>query len=119
MGHSETTPEEKLPVFSSTDKPAWLGDINPAFGLIDRAFSRVKRRITTLEIKVRDVASQAVPRLMFTVHDEPSSGRATVDARETPNGYVIDLGMPRPRDANFTMIDNSADNGTVTFVENE
>lgn len=35
MSHTNTTTNYSLPQFQGTDKPAWLGDINPAFSAID------------------------------------------------------------------------------------
>lgn len=37
MGHSNSTTNYSLPQFLSTDKPAWLTDINSAFSAIDTA----------------------------------------------------------------------------------
>lgn len=35
MSHTNTTTNYSLPQFQGTDKPAWLGDINPALSAID------------------------------------------------------------------------------------
>ena len=35
MSHTNATTNYSLPQFQGTDKPAWLGDINPAFSAID------------------------------------------------------------------------------------
>lgn len=35
MSHTNTTTNYSLPQFQGTDKPAWLGDINPALSTID------------------------------------------------------------------------------------
>lgn len=37
MSHTNSTTNYSLPQFLGTDKPAWLGDINPAFSTIDGA----------------------------------------------------------------------------------
>lgn len=42
MGHTNSTPNYSLPQFLSTDKPAWLTDINGAFSAIDTAVDAAK-----------------------------------------------------------------------------
>ena len=42
MGHTNSTPNYALPQFVTTDKPAWLTDINSAFGVIDTAIDAAK-----------------------------------------------------------------------------
>ena len=42
MGHTNTTPNYALPQFVTTDKPAWLTDINGAFSAIDSGIDAAK-----------------------------------------------------------------------------
>lgn len=42
MGHTNSTTNYSLPQFLSTDKPAWLTDINSAFSAIDTAVKNAK-----------------------------------------------------------------------------
>lgn len=42
MGHSKKTPIIRLPQFTESDKPSFLGDINGAFALIDNEFTRLQ-----------------------------------------------------------------------------
>lgn len=42
MAHSSSTPNYHLPQFATTDKPAWLTDINGAFSTIDTAIDTAK-----------------------------------------------------------------------------
>lgn len=42
MSHTNSTPNYSLPQFVSTDKPAWLTDVNPAYLAIDTAIDAAK-----------------------------------------------------------------------------
>lgn len=42
MSHTNSTTNYNLPQFVGTDKPAWLGDINPAMASIDTAIKNAK-----------------------------------------------------------------------------
>lgn len=42
MGHTNSTPNYNLPQFLTTDKPAWLTDINGAFSAIDTGIDAAK-----------------------------------------------------------------------------
>lgn len=47
MSHTNSTPNYNLPQFIGTDKPAWLGDINPAMSAIDTHMKANADAITT------------------------------------------------------------------------
>lgn len=47
MGHTNSTPNYNLPQFLTTDKPAWLTDINGAFSAIDSAVHTAQTDATT------------------------------------------------------------------------
>lgn len=44
MGHTNTTPNYNLPQFLTSDKPAWLTDINNAFSDIDTAINTAQTK---------------------------------------------------------------------------
>ncbi len=47
MSHTNSTTNYNLPQFLGTDKPAWLGDINPAMTAIDTAIKTASDNATT------------------------------------------------------------------------
>lgn len=47
MSHTNSTTNYNLPQFLGTDKPAWLGDINPAMSAIDTAIKNASDSATT------------------------------------------------------------------------
>lgn len=47
MSHTNSTTNYSLPQFLGTDKPAWLGDINPAFTAIDTALKTANDNAST------------------------------------------------------------------------
>lgn len=47
MSHTNSTTNYSLPQFLGTDKPAWLGDINPAFSAIDTALKTANDNAST------------------------------------------------------------------------
>lgn len=47
MSHTNSTENYNLPQFLGTDKPAWLGDINPAMSAIDTAIKTASDNATT------------------------------------------------------------------------
>lgn len=47
MSHTNSTTNYSLPQFVGTDKPAWLGDINPAMSAIDTAIKTASDNATT------------------------------------------------------------------------
>ena len=47
MSHTNSTSNYNLPQFVGTDKPAWLGDINPAMSAIDTAIKNASDSATT------------------------------------------------------------------------
>lgn len=47
MSHTNSTTNYNLPQFLGTDKPAWLGDINPAFSAIDTAIKTASDNAST------------------------------------------------------------------------
>lgn len=51
MSHTNSTANYNLPQFVGTDKPAWLGDINPAMSAIDTAIKNASDSASTADGK--------------------------------------------------------------------
>lgn len=66
MSHTNSTTNYNLPQFVGSDKPAWLGDINPAMSAIDTAIKNASDSATTADGKAT-TAQGAVDTLDATV----------------------------------------------------
>lgn len=84
MSHTNQTPNYQLPQFLSTDKPAWMADINQAFLNIDTAMDANADNITTnttaisgLDTAVNDPGTGLVTR-MGTAEGNISNLQGTV-----------------------------------------
>lgn len=58
MSHTNSTTNYNLPQFIGTDKPAWLGDINPAMTAIDTAIKTAKDAGDTADGKATQAQSE-------------------------------------------------------------
>lgn len=58
MSHTNSTTNYNLPQFVGTDKPAWLGDINPAMTAIDTAIKSAKDAGDTADGKATQAQSE-------------------------------------------------------------
>lgn len=58
MSHTNSTTNYNLPQFVGTDKPAWLGDINPAMSAIDTAIKSAKDAGDTADGKATQAQSE-------------------------------------------------------------
>lgn len=59
MSHTNSTTNYNLPQFVGTDKPAWLGDINPAMTAIDTAIKSAKDAGDTADGKATQAQATA------------------------------------------------------------
>lgn len=59
MSHTNSTTNYNLPQFVGTDKPAWLGDINPAMSAIDTAIKTAKDAGDTADGKATQAQATA------------------------------------------------------------
>ena len=59
MSHTNSTTNYNLPQFVGTDKPAWLGDINPAMSAIDTAIKSAKDAGDTADGKATQAQATA------------------------------------------------------------
>lgn len=57
MSHTNSTANYNLPQFVGSDKPAWLGDINPAMTAIDTAIKNVSDSASTADGKATTAQS--------------------------------------------------------------
>lgn len=57
MSHTNSTANYNLPQFVGTDKPAWLGDINPAMSAIDTAIKNASDSATSADGKATSAQS--------------------------------------------------------------
>lgn len=57
MSHTNSTTNYNLPQFIGTDKPAWLGDINPAMSAIDTAIKNASDSASTADGKATTAQS--------------------------------------------------------------
>lgn len=87
MGATNHTTNYELPQFVGSDKPAWLGDINPAFGAID---AQMKLNADAAS----DAASAAAVADGKAVNAADAASTAdgkAVTAQTTANGAVADI----------------------------
>ena len=75
MSHTNTTTNYALPQFITTDKPAWLTDINGAFSTIDTAVDAAKdaadaaqNNATPLPQQLRQTLRAQAPLLQSLIH---------------------------------------------------
>ena len=59
MGHTNSTANYNLPQFVTTDKPAWLTDINGAFSDIDSAIDAAKDAADAAQSDATDALTAA------------------------------------------------------------
>lgn len=95
MGFSARTTHLKLPQWLGTDKPSWEGDVNGAFAAIDRGYRNLMVKVDAVKLIADQVRERNIPTLSFQSHDVPPGSGSTVDAIETPTGYVVDFGLVR------------------------
>lgn len=57
MAHTNATPNYALPQFISTDKPAWLTDVNSGFAAIDTAIKGASDAAAAVDTKVGTLSS--------------------------------------------------------------
>lgn len=58
MSSLSKTPNLNLPQFTRDDRPAWIGDITPAFSAIDQAYGEMKDKIGEIENQFPGVNNQ-------------------------------------------------------------
>lgn len=80
MSHTNSTPNYNLPQFVTTDKPAWLTDINVAFSDIDTAIDAAK-----------DAADNAQSDATQALSDASTAGTTASAADTKANGAISSL----------------------------
>ena len=80
MSHTNTTPNYGLPQFITTDKPAWLTDINGAFSAIDTGIDGAK-----------DAADAAQADATQAISDAAAAGSAATGANTKASGAIASL----------------------------
>ena len=80
MSHTNTTPNYGLPQFITTDKPAWLTDINGAFSAIDTGINGAK-----------DSADAAQADATQAISDAAAAGSAASGANTKASGAIASL----------------------------
>ena len=80
MGHTNSTPNYALPQFITTDKPAWLTDINGAFSDIDTAIDTAK-----------DAADAAQNDATQALTDAAAAGSAATTAGTKADGILASI----------------------------
>lgn len=97
MSHTNSTSNYNLPQFVGTDKPAWLGDINPAMSAIDTAIKSASDAATTADGKAEtaqtDVSglSETVTSLGETVSTQGTQISNNTSSINTLNTNVTNL----------------------------
>ena len=77
MGHTNSTPNYSLPQFITTDKPAWLTDINGAFAAVDTGMK-----------KAQDAADAAQEDATQALTDAGNAGTAAAKADTKAQGAL-------------------------------
>lgn len=72
MSHTNTTTNYSLPQFVTTDKPAWLTDINGAFSAIDTGMNNAQTKANTADGNATQALSDA---------SDAATAAATADAK--------------------------------------
>lgn len=76
MAHTNSTPNYNLPQFVTTDKPAWLTDINGAFSAIDTAIDAAKDAADNAQGDATQAASDASDALTAATAADGKGGGA-------------------------------------------
>lgn len=87
MSHTNSTTNYNLPQFVGTDKPAWLGDINPAMSAIDTAIKSAKDAGETADGKATQ--AQATAESVATNVDNLTNTVSTLSNTVTAQGGDI------------------------------
>lgn len=93
MSHTNSTPNYNLPQFITTDKPAWLTDINPAYTAIDTAIKAAKDAGDNAQSDATQALSDAASAgTTATSADSKASGllASVADAFDTSATYSVD-----------------------------
>lgn len=80
MAHSNSTPNYNLPQFLTTDKPAWLTDVNTAYSDIDTA---IKNNA--------DAATTAGNNAVQALSDAATAGNTATAADNKANGIIASI----------------------------
>ena len=97
MSHTNSTANYNLPQFVGTDKPAWLGDINPAMSAIDTAIKNASDSASTADGKATtaqsDVATlgNTVTALQGTVNTQGTQITTNTTNINTANNNIVNL----------------------------
>lgn len=94
MAHTNATTHYSLPQFLSTDKPAWLTDVNPAYQAIDTAIYNAK-----------DAADDAQADATQALSDASSAGTTATAADAKGSGAVASLADTFDATATYTVGD--------------
>lgn len=112
MSHTNSTANYNLPQFVGSDKPAWLGDINPAMTAIDTAIKNVS-----------DSASSADGKATTAQSDIATLGNTVTNLQSTVStqGTQITTNTTEINSANTHIIgvENSLNALTAKFILND
>lgn len=90
MSYSNETPNLKLPQYQRCDKPAWLGDINPAFKTLDDFAGETETKITDLTQRV-ETAEQEIDELQTTVETEKERLDCVQNVVQQHSQSIVDI----------------------------
>ena len=93
MAHSNSTQYYNLPQFDSTDKPAWLVDVNPAYSAIDTGIHAAKVAADAAQIDATQALSDAgTAGTAASAADTKASGAVASIARAFDETATYDIG---------------------------